>query len=104
MILRILNLKTTEWAPILCQCDLALKLDTKSLEAIKIHLLASSDVNVFCRCVASETIAMEDRNAVGIAGCLILFQYIFQKGRGVCATIGVCELQRVRYRIVEENI
>ena len=100
----VLNLEATEWATVLCQRNLALKIDTKRREAVKVNLLASSDVNVFCRCVAGETVAVEDWNAIGIARCLVLCQYIFHKGRSVSATIGICELQRVRYRVVKEDI
>jgi hypothetical protein len=104
VLLSIFNLEPTEWSTILCEGDLALKLNTKSFEAVKIDLLASSDINVFCRCVAGEAVAMEDGDAVGIAGGLILLQYIFQKGRSVGATVGIGKLQRIRDRIVEENI
>jgi hypothetical protein len=104
VLLSIFNLEPTEWSTILCEGDLALKLNTKSFEAVKIDLLASSDINVFCRCVACEAVAMEDGDAVGIAGGLILLQYIFQKGRSVGATVGIGKLQRIRDRIVEENI
>jgi hypothetical protein len=95
MILGILDFQPTERSSIFCESDLALKLHTKSFKALKVDLLASSDIDVFCRCVASEAVAMEDGDAVWIAGRRILFKYIFLKSGSVSATVGIGKLERV---------
>jgi hypothetical protein len=58
-------------------------------------LLASADVNVFCRCVSGKGIAVECGNAIRIACCFVFWKYGFLKRWGEGASIWVGEEKRV---------
>jgi hypothetical protein len=95
MILRILDLESTERTAILGQSDLSFEVYAKGEQTLEVNLLASSYVNVFCRCVAAERVPMECGNAVRVASGGILLKDCFLQGRFVGTAVGICEEQRV---------
>jgi len=104
VLLGVLDLEATERSTVFGECDLALELDTKCLQAVEIDLLASSDVDVFGRCIACEGVAMKCRYTVGIAGCWVFLEYVFPQSWGICAAVTVCKFQGMEDGIVQENI
>jgi hypothetical protein len=93
VVLSILDFESTERTAILGKSNFALELYAQGLQTIKINLLASSYVNVFCRCIATERVAMEGGNAVGVASSWVFFKNFFFERRLVGAAVGVCEKQ-----------
>ena len=89
MVLSVLNLETSEGAAVLGKGNFAGEVDTERLDALKVNLLPSSDIDVFCRCVAGEGISVECGYSVWIAGRGVFFQDGFYKRWSVRAAVGV---------------
>jgi hypothetical protein len=59
MVLGVLDLEASEGTTIFGKGNFAGEVHTKRFDAFKVNLLTSSDIDVFCRCVAGKRIAME---------------------------------------------
>jgi hypothetical protein len=91
VILSVLHFEPTERTAILGKRNLAFKLYAQCLETIEVNLLTSSYVNVFCRCVAAERVAMESGDTVRVTGCRILFEYGLFQAWLESAAIRICK-------------
>jgi hypothetical protein len=64
MVLGILDFEASEGTAIFSEGNLASEVDAKRLNTLKVDLLTSSDIDVFCRCIAGERVAVESGNPV----------------------------------------
>jgi hypothetical protein len=67
MFLRVLYFQASKGTTIPGNSNLAFQLNSQSFKSVKVYSLASTDVYVFCRCVASKRIAMEYGDSIRIA-------------------------------------